>query len=133
MNVQPSQTVKGKDRYKSGVMEYRRMGYWEPDYVPKDTDIIALFRVSPQEGVDPDRGLRGGRGRILDRDLDGRLDRPPHRDARNIAPSAIGSIPFPAPRGSISPISPMISISSSRARSPISPPRSSATCSASSR
>ena len=29
------------------------MGYWEPDYKPKDTDVIALFRVTPQEGVDP--------------------------------------------------------------------------------
>src|SRR6186997_1008850 len=48
-----SMTVRGKDRYKSGVMEYRKMGYWEPDYVPKDTDIIALFRVTPQDGVDP--------------------------------------------------------------------------------
>ena len=27
MNVQPSQTVKGKDRYKAGVMEYKKMGY----------------------------------------------------------------------------------------------------------
>ncbi|MCU4158735.1 form I ribulose bisphosphate carboxylase large subunit [Acidiphilium sp. AL] len=43
----------GKDRYRSGVLEYRKMGYWEPDYEPKDTDIIALFRVTPQEGVDP--------------------------------------------------------------------------------
>src|SRR3989337_1528645 len=50
---QHSTTVRGKDRYKSGVMEYKKMGYWEPDYVPKDTDIIALFRVTPQEGVDP--------------------------------------------------------------------------------
>src|SRR3981189_3315370 len=50
---QHSITVRGKDRYKSGVMEYKKMGYWEPDYVPKDTDIIALFRVTPQEGVDP--------------------------------------------------------------------------------
>src|SRR5271154_6437795 len=50
---QASQTVRGKDRYKSGVMEYRKMGYWEPDYQPKDTDIIACFRVTPQEGVDP--------------------------------------------------------------------------------
>src|SRR6187200_775513 len=48
-----SMTVRGKDRYKSGVMEYRKMGYWEPDYVPKDTDIIALFRITPQDGVDP--------------------------------------------------------------------------------
>jgi ribulose-bisphosphate carboxylase large chain len=53
MNKQISQTVTGKDRYKSGVMEYRKMGYWEPDYVPKDTDIIACFRVTPQDGVDP--------------------------------------------------------------------------------
>ena len=42
-----------KSRYSAGVMEYRNMGYWEPDYVPKDTDIICLFRVTPQEGVDP--------------------------------------------------------------------------------
>lgn len=48
-----AKTVTGKDRYKSGVMEYRKMGYWEPDYEPKDTDIIALFRISPQDGVDP--------------------------------------------------------------------------------
>ncbi|MGC1546623.1 MAG: hypothetical protein WA772_20015, partial [Candidatus Acidiferrales bacterium] len=46
-------TIRGKDRYKSGVMEYKKMGYWEPDYEPKDTDIIALFRVTPQDGVDP--------------------------------------------------------------------------------
>jgi len=48
-----SMTVRGKDRYKSGVMEYKKMGYWEPEYEPKDTDIIALFRVTPQDGVDP--------------------------------------------------------------------------------
>ena len=48
-----SQTVTGKDRYKSGVMEYKKMGYWEPDYEPKDTDIIACFRITPQDGVDP--------------------------------------------------------------------------------
>ncbi|KAA0972267.1 form I ribulose bisphosphate carboxylase large subunit [Aureimonas fodinaquatilis] len=48
-----SQTVTGKDRYKSGVMEYKRMGYWEPDYQPKDTDLIACFRITPQDGVDP--------------------------------------------------------------------------------
>jgi ribulose-bisphosphate carboxylase large chain len=42
----------GKDRYKSGVMEYAKMGYWQPDYEPKATDVIALFRISPQDGVD---------------------------------------------------------------------------------
>ena len=48
-----SETVTGKNRYKSGVMEYKKMGYWEPDYQPKDTDIICLFRITPQDGVDP--------------------------------------------------------------------------------
>jgi ribulose-bisphosphate carboxylase large chain len=48
-----SQTVRGKERYKSGVLEYKKMGYWEPDYEPKITDVIALFRVTPQDGVDP--------------------------------------------------------------------------------
>nr|WP_318272735.1 hypothetical protein [Paracoccus saliphilus] len=28
------------------------MSYWEPDYTLKDTDIIALFRITPQDGVD---------------------------------------------------------------------------------
>ena len=46
-------TVTGKERYRAGVMAYRNMGYWEPDYEPKDTDILALFRITPQEGVDP--------------------------------------------------------------------------------
>lgn len=40
-------------KYKSGVMEYKKMGYWEGDYQPKDTDIIAMFRITPQDGVDP--------------------------------------------------------------------------------
>ena len=30
------------------------MGYWEPDYVPKDTDVLCAFRVTPQEGVPPE-------------------------------------------------------------------------------
>ena len=28
------------------------MGYWDADYEPKDTDVIALFRITPQDGVD---------------------------------------------------------------------------------
>src|SRR5205823_13998865 len=42
-----------KERYKSGVLKYKQMGYWEPDYEPKDTDVLAVFRVTPQDGVDP--------------------------------------------------------------------------------
>ncbi|HNC46603.1 MAG TPA: ribulose-bisphosphate carboxylase large subunit, partial [Acidobacteriota bacterium] len=41
-----------KDRYKAGVLPYAKMGYWDGDYIPKDTDVLALFRVTPQEGVD---------------------------------------------------------------------------------
>ncbi len=40
------------ERYKAGVMPYKNMGYWEPNYQPKDTDVLALFRLQPQEGVD---------------------------------------------------------------------------------
>ncbi|GIW25250.1 form I ribulose bisphosphate carboxylase large subunit [Meiothermus sp.] len=39
---------------KGGVVEYRQMGYWQPDYEPKDTDTIALFRITPQPGVEPE-------------------------------------------------------------------------------
>ena len=45
--------VKGAERYKSGVLEYKKMGYWQPDYEPKDTDLICCFRITPQKGVDP--------------------------------------------------------------------------------
>jgi hypothetical protein len=48
----PVKTLRGKQRYKAGVLEYKRMGYWEPDYRHKDTDLIALFRVMPQDAVD---------------------------------------------------------------------------------
>jgi ribulose-bisphosphate carboxylase large chain len=41
-----------KKRYSAGVLKYKQMGYWQPDYVPKDTDVIAMFRITPQEGVD---------------------------------------------------------------------------------
>ena len=52
------------------------MGYWQPDYEPKDTDILALFRITPQDGVDPEEAARRRGRRILDRNLDGGLDRP---------------------------------------------------------
>jgi ribulose-bisphosphate carboxylase large chain len=30
------------------------MGFWQPDYQPKDTDVLAAFRVTPQPGVPPE-------------------------------------------------------------------------------
>ena len=41
-------------RYKAGVLKYKEMGYWVPGYEPKDTDVIACFRITPQDGVDPE-------------------------------------------------------------------------------
>ncbi|HEY1539250.1 MAG TPA: form I ribulose bisphosphate carboxylase large subunit [Solirubrobacteraceae bacterium] len=44
---------KTKSRWDSGVTPYAEMGYWDPEYEPKDTDILCAFRITPQEGVDP--------------------------------------------------------------------------------
>src|ERR1700760_1531486 len=41
------------DRWTAGVTPYAKMGYWDADYVPKDTDVLAAFRITPQDGVDP--------------------------------------------------------------------------------
>jgi len=48
-----ARSAAGAERYKAGVMQYREMGYWEPDYEPAPTDLICLFRITPQPGVDP--------------------------------------------------------------------------------
>ncbi len=37
-------------KYEAGVKEYRET-YWDPDYTPKDSDILACFKVVPQPGV----------------------------------------------------------------------------------
>ncbi|WP_149588680.1 form I ribulose bisphosphate carboxylase large subunit [Tabrizicola flagellatus] len=42
-----------KERYRAGVLKYAQMGYWDGDYEPKPTDLLALFRITPQDGVDP--------------------------------------------------------------------------------
>jgi len=39
------------ERYESGVIPYAKMGYWDSKYSVKETDILALFRVTPQPGV----------------------------------------------------------------------------------
>ncbi|HET6868561.1 MAG TPA: RuBisCO large subunit C-terminal-like domain-containing protein, partial [Solirubrobacteraceae bacterium] len=41
-----------KNRWASGVTPYAEMGYYNPDYIPKDSDILAAFRIAPQPGVD---------------------------------------------------------------------------------
>ncbi len=37
-------------KYDAGVKEYRET-YWMPDYTPKDTDLLACFKITPREAV----------------------------------------------------------------------------------
>src|SRR6476660_5407237 len=54
MSPSPSSpgSLEKKDRWSAGVTPYAEMGYYDADYVPKDTDILAAFRIVPQPGVD---------------------------------------------------------------------------------
>ena len=78
-----------KKRYSAGVLKYKQMGYWMPDYVPKDTDTLCLFRITPQDGVDPEEAAAAVRppkgmdaGRFVNRDREFRrlVDATPSRD-----------------------------------------------------
>lgn len=42
-------TQSTKDRYRAGVLPYAQMGYWDPDYQPKDTDVLAGSRRDPPQ------------------------------------------------------------------------------------
>ncbi|MGH3042364.1 MAG: form I ribulose bisphosphate carboxylase large subunit [Gaiellaceae bacterium] len=42
-----------KSRWAAGVTPYAEMGYYDTDYEPKDSDVLAAFRITPQPGVDP--------------------------------------------------------------------------------
>src|SRR5580693_1299365 len=44
--------IRPKDRWASGVTPYAEMGYYDADYVPKPTDILCAFRITPQDGID---------------------------------------------------------------------------------
>lgn len=41
------------ERYESGVIPYKKMGYWDANYTVKENDVVCLFRITPQPGVDP--------------------------------------------------------------------------------
>ena len=53
LKAEATQITNTKQRYSAGVLKYRQMGYWQPDYQPSATDTVCLFRITPQEGVDP--------------------------------------------------------------------------------
>src|SRR5438094_10664895 len=56
MPVAGNNKGKGKSRWSAGVTPYKEMGYYRPDYEPKDSDILCAFRLVPHEGVEPDEG-----------------------------------------------------------------------------
>lgn len=39
-------TTQSKAGYSAGVKDYK-LTYYTPDYTPKDTDILAAFRMTP--------------------------------------------------------------------------------------
>ena len=66
---------KTKSRWDSGVTPYAEMGYWDPDYEPKDTDVLCAFRITPQDALDAIEVPVVAASLM---DMDRRLDRPPH-------------------------------------------------------
>ncbi len=42
------------ERWSAGVIPYAQMGFYAPDYVPADTDLLTAFRITPQPGVPPE-------------------------------------------------------------------------------
>src|SRR6202161_988976 len=42
------------DRWAAGVIPYAEMGYWEPDYEPKPSDVLCALRTPPPQGVPPE-------------------------------------------------------------------------------
>jgi ribulose-bisphosphate carboxylase large chain len=52
MTTMPAEQDGKRDRWAAGVTPYAEMGYYDADYEPKDTDVLAAFRITPQEGVD---------------------------------------------------------------------------------
>jgi ribulose-bisphosphate carboxylase large chain len=52
--MQVTSEERARSRWTSGVIPYKEMGYWRPDYEPKDTDILCAFRITPQPGVEPE-------------------------------------------------------------------------------
>ena len=51
----PQQILDPRKRYQAGVLKYAQMGYWNADYAPKDTDVLAVFRITPRRAWIPSR------------------------------------------------------------------------------
>ena len=55
-------------KYDAGVKDYRET-YWMPDYTPKDTDILACFKITAQPGVPREEAAAAVES--VEKDLDG--------------------------------------------------------------
>ena len=63
-----------KKGYDAGVKEYRDT-YWMPEYEPKDTDILACFKITPQPGVPREEVAAAVCCGIFNWNLDNSMDR----------------------------------------------------------
>jgi len=94
-----AKTVTGKDRYKAGVMQYRKMGYWSRTTSRRKPTSLRCSGSRHKTASIPWKRVRRWRARVRPRL--GRWFGPTgSRLARNIAPNAIASIPVPNAPGS---------------------------------
>jgi len=49
--------------YSAGVKAYRET-YWTPDYSVKETDLLAVFKITPQDGVPREEVAQPAHGRL---------------------------------------------------------------------
>ena len=62
MTATTAASTEKKDRWSAGVTPYAEMGYYDADYVPKDTDILVCVPDRAAAGRRPHRGGRCGSG-----------------------------------------------------------------------
>ena len=132
MNEAQQITDSARSATAAGVLKYAQMGYWDADYEPKETDILALFRITPQDGVDPIEAAAAVAGESTTATWTVVwTDRLTACDMYRA--KAYRVEPVPGSPGQYFAYVAYDLACSRKARSPTSPRRSSATCSASSR
>ena len=66
MAQEPQERTRLKSkRYQSGVIPYAKMGYWEDAIILDPTNVLALFRITPQPGVAPREAIAAAAGESL--------------------------------------------------------------------
>jgi hypothetical protein len=72
MNRSMERRIDLSQRFKSGVLPYKQVALLGCEDTPNDSERLAVLRITPEHGGDPEEVAR----RVLDRDLDDRMDRP---------------------------------------------------------